>query len=75
MNKDRRKRLASLLEQLRPLSSDLDDIRTEEQDAYDAMPENFQNSDKGTDAEQIVDTLDTAAADLSLLIEQLEGID
>ena len=68
MNKDRRKALGSLTEQLDTLKGKLNDIqqeleglRDEEQEYYDNMPESFQMGDKGQAAEEAIGYLDEAA--------------
>lgn len=60
MNNDRRKRLTALLEELSGLRSTLEQIQSEEQDAYDNMPEGLQQSEHGEKAEQACSYLDDA---------------
>lgn len=48
MNKDRRKQLEDVRDSLDEIISSLNDIKDEEQDAYDNMPESLQSSDKGS---------------------------
>lgn len=54
MNKDRRKSLTALLPDLDRIKTTLEQIRDEEQEAYDAMPEGFQQSQRGQDSEEAI---------------------
>ena len=62
MNNSRRKRIDALIERIDDLMSDLDLIREEEQDAYDNMPESFQDSERGEAMYNAIDNLETAAS-------------
>ena len=56
MNKDRRKQLEDVKDSLDEIIASLNDIKDDEQDAYDNMPESLQSSDNGsrmTDAIEI----------------------
>jgi hypothetical protein len=57
MNKDRRNRIANII-------SDLDDILSEEQDAYDNLPESFQQSERGEKMQEAIDYLEEAKSSL-----------
>lgn len=48
MNKDRRKQLEDVKDSLDEIIASLNDIKDEEQDAYDNMPESLQSSDNGS---------------------------
>jgi prefoldin subunit 5 len=85
MNRERRKELDRILAALDPLTGpleeardDLENCRSEEQDYYDAMPEAFQNGDRGQAASEAADQLQTAydALDqaVSSLAEAIEAI-
>lgn len=64
MNNSRRKRIDSIIERIDELMSDLDLIREEEQDAYDNMPESFQDSERGEAMYNAIDNLESAAGSL-----------
>ncbi len=53
MNADRRKKLQKVI-------TALDEVITDEQDAYDNMPENLQDSEKGESIEEGLDNLNEA---------------
>lgn len=74
MNKDRRKAIAAVVAQLDELKGQMDnirqaveDLRDEEQDYFDAMPEAFQQGEKGDTAQQAIDALDSAATEFDNL--------
>ena len=67
MNKERRETIARLSKRFYALQEELEDIRFEienvkgeEQEYFDNMPENFQVSDRGVSAESAVDALEQA---------------
>ena len=84
MNKQRRKDIDVIIQNLKNAQSFLDDalsdannIRDEEQEYYDNMPENMQNGEKGEIAQVAVDNLYevvSALEDLDIddLISKLE---
>ena len=84
MNNERRKQIDALLERLKGLQeeaagiqSDLEDVQSDEQDYYDAMPESFQNSEKGERAMAALDAIQEAinaieSFDIDGIISSLE---
>ena len=71
MNKDRRKEIAALASRVQEiaelidsLKSDLENVRDEEQDYFDNMPENMQDGDRGTRAQDALNGLDDALSAL-----------
>jgi alcohol dehydrogenase YqhD (iron-dependent ADH family) len=67
MNKERRETIARLSKRFYELQDELEDIRfeienvkDEEQEYFDNMPENLQVSDRGVSAESAVDALEQA---------------
>lgn len=76
MNAERRKRIKYVINDIDDIISALDEIRNDEQDAYDNLPENFQESEKGEAMLENIDSLDIAMSnledvqnDLDLLLE------
>jgi len=47
MNNERRKEIDRIISELQGLLSNIDDVLSEEQDAYDNMPEGLQQSERG----------------------------
>lgn len=74
MNNARRKRIAEITKQLEQfkesidalmtLKEDIDELTTEEQEAFDNLPEGLQQAEKGQDMEQAVSTLEDASSSL-----------
>lgn len=85
MNKQRRKDIQALVDQLNEHVSALEDIRgaieslrDEEQEYKDSMPENLQYGSNGERADEAIDALENAASsleslELSDIIEYLES--
>ena len=55
MNKDRRARIEKIKEALEDLRGQIEDLQSEERDAFDAMPESLQQSDRGQASEAAAD--------------------
>lgn len=64
MNKARRKRIQELKDKLLDLLTTIEEIKDEEQEAYDNLPESFQDGDKGTKMTEAIDNLDSAFSSL-----------
>ena len=72
MNKKRRNELTKLISRLETVDSilekdelediifDLEEIRDEEEEAFDNMPENLQGSWRGSESEEAIDNMDSA---------------
>ena len=58
-------------EVLRPLKDKVSDLRDEEQEYLDNMPEGLQSGDKGDAAQSAIDELDNAESYLDLAIDNL----
>lgn len=63
MNNERRNRIAKLILQLEEMNSEIQDILSEEQDAFDNMPEGLQSSERGDTAQAAIDNLESASLD------------
>ena len=60
--------------ELKQLSSDLSSILSEEQDAFDNMPEGLQSSYRGMCSEDAIDNMEEASEKLDEVIELLGDI-
>ena len=69
MNKSRRSRLSILQEQIQDIMSAMDEIRNEEQEAYDNLPESIQYSERGDAMTDAIDSMDEAAS----LLEDIDS--
>ena len=72
MNNVRREFIQNLVDKLYDIQSDLDSIQEEEQEAFDNIPENLQNSERYEQAGAAVAALDSAAENLCECINSLE---
>lgn len=82
MNNARRKQLIQIGSELRALAGKLSDIkdqvespRDEEQEAYDNLPESFQNGEKGQAAQEAITSLENAIELLTDLEEAADHLD
>lgn len=60
MNKERRKKLGEAFEKIGEVKDILDEVRDEEQDAYDNLPESFQNGERGEEMQGYIEMIDEA---------------
>lgn len=86
MNNNRRKAIADIVtkveeivanakEKLEELHSEIEDIRDEESDCYENLPEGIMYSERGEAMEQAVDNLDNAASSIGELIDAIDTDD
>ena len=73
MNKDRRKRLNEIREQIENLAGELEEIQTEEQEYFDNMPESLQPGEKGDAAQAATDAIETAVDHLRDAASDIEN--
>jgi len=71
MNKQRRKQLADIIEQLESLKSELEEVKEQEEEAFENMPESLQESDRGQRMQEVIDILYNA---FSSIEEAIDGI-
>ena len=60
MNANRRKQLQAIADELNNLWGQIESLRDEEQEAYDAMPEGIQSSERGEKSQSAIDQIDNA---------------
>lgn len=71
MNKDRRKRIAALVLQLDTIKDEIETLRGEEQDYFDAMPEGIQAGPKGDASQSAYTSLEEAVDYIESVIGSL----
>lgn len=71
MNNDRRKEISKALSIAEELKSTLENLRDEEQEYYDNMPESLQGSDKGEAASEAVTNLENAISSMDEVVDHL----
>ena len=73
MNKQRRKAINDISDSVRDLQTKIDNLKDAEQDYYDNMPENLQESERGEIAEEAIDNLQSAYDSLEDAINSLDS--
>ena len=71
MNNTRRKSLQELIEKTEGLKLEIEELRTEEEEYYNNMPEAFQDGEKGDRAQTVIEYLDEAMTAAGDMIENL----
>ena len=74
MNKARRKRLGEAFDKIGEVKDILDEARDEEQNAYDNLPESFQNGERGEEMQNHIEMIDEAYGyleDAESVVEQV----
>ena len=72
MNNNRRKTIQGIRDSIIDLQTKLEEVQSEEQDAYDNLPESLQESEKG---QVMYDALDNIESAISSLNEAMEYLD
>ena len=72
MNNERRRQLELLRDAIEGLKLDLGELRDEEQDVFDNLPEGLRSGDRGEAVEECILSLDSASADLDSANEAIE---
>ena len=73
MNKERRKKLTDLFERVEAIKDEVEELSADEWDAFNALPENLQGSERGEQMENIANDLDEAFGLLEDVLEYLEN--
>ena len=71
MNYTRRKSLRELIERTEGIKLEIEELRTEEEEYYNNMPEAFQDGEKGDRAQTVIEYLDEAMTAAGDMIENL----
>ncbi|HHF0811499.1 TPA: hypothetical protein ACPIDV_000484 [Pseudomonas aeruginosa] len=72
MNNARRKQLAEIVDQMQELRARLDELQSEEQEAFDNMPESLQQGEKGQQSEAAAERIGNAGDSLDEAINAIE---
>lgn len=65
-------KLNELMPEYETIKSDIEMVRNDEQDAYDNLPEAFQNGERGERMQEVIEELDTALEEIGEIIEMQE---
>lgn len=60
MNRERRKRLQEAFDKIAEVQEILSEVRDEEQEAYENLPENFQYGERGEEMQGYIEMIDEA---------------
>lgn len=72
MNKERRNQISKIITSLETLRYEIENLREDEQEAFDNLPEGIQCSDRGEAMEAAASELDDAYNSIDEAISQLE---
>lgn len=72
MNNDRRKAIRAVIATIESAKTDLEALRDEEREAYDAMPEGLQGSERGQASDLAATALETACDTLDQAVGEME---
>lgn len=72
MNKSRRKEIAEVLAKLEDLKADVERLQSDEQDAFDALPESVQGGERGDKMQAAADALGEAVDAIDGAVMALE---
>ncbi len=73
MNQDKRKELAKAIELLEEAKTIIEDIQNQEQECFDNLSENLQQSERGQRFEEIASQLGDAVCNIDDLISEVES--
>ncbi|NDV64013.1 hypothetical protein [Bacteroides sp. 224] len=74
MNKARRQELVDVISHLDEAIDRVEEIKSDEQDAFDALPESFQNSARGDSMLEAMDQLDGLISDIETLKTKIDAV-
>lgn len=74
MNKIRRKQLEQISAKLDEARCMLEEVMSDEQDAFDGMPENLQDSERGEQMEEYIYNMQEGVDNLEEIVSNLEEI-
>jgi len=72
MNAKRRREIKKIKEQLSDLALKLEELKDQEQEAYDNLPESLQQGERGEKMESAINELDEVINDLQYADDKLE---
>lgn len=72
MNRERRKEIDKVIGQINAALEAVEDIKSDEEDCYESLPEGIQDGEKGEAMTEAIDCLEQAIANLEEAVEQLE---
>lgn len=74
MNKDRRTRLSEISDKIAEIISDLEEIRDEEETAFENLPESLQESVRGQELQEAIDGMNDMLENLEYIPNQIDDL-
>ena len=74
LNKQRRKIISECATQIEEIKSTLEDVKSDEEFAFDSMPENLQGCERGEEMEEAIDCLEEIIDSLDSVVDQLNEL-
>ena len=74
MNRQKRKRLGKAFDLIAEAEEILEEVKSEEEDSYENLPDNFRDGDKGEEMQNYIEMLDESIGylqDVNSVIEQI----
>ena len=74
MNRQRRKKLTEAFEKVTEAMNILEDVKSEEEESYENLPDNFRDGDRGEEMQNYIDMIEEAYGyldDANSVIEQI----
>ena len=74
MNRERRKRLGEAYDKCAEIIQILEEVKSEEEDAYENLPDNFRDGDRGEEMQNYIEMIDETSGyieDAQSVIEQI----
>lgn len=74
MNRQKRKRLGKAFDLIAEVEEILEEVKSEEEDSYENLPDNFRDGDKGEEMQNYIEMLDESIGylqDANSVIEQI----
>ncbi len=72
MNRERRQQLLDVASSLADAMDRLSEIRDEEQEAFDNMPEGLQSGNRGQTMQEAIDTMDEWSSEIEAIKDTIE---
>jgi hypothetical protein len=74
MNKVRREQLKEVIKTIEMARDMVESVRDEESDAWESMPENLQDSTRGSEMQDNIDALDEILSDIEDVIDSIGSL-
>lgn len=72
MNKQRRKAISEIIEQMEDLALRLEELQSDEQEAFDALPDSFRDGEKGDNMQSNISDIEETANEIRYGIDRLQ---